>query len=197
MARGVRSSGSTLMPPVQTTMSAPRLIHSRIASVVISALSSLSVLPSTSIPCSSSFAFTTGVNLSSIRPRYTSLPVVTIPAFIFRKGRIRKTGSVPQISFTRFIFSSSITSGTTRMPAILSPLFTGKSPWREASTICPRAFTAFSFSRSIFRSPSTSAVSSIFPSFGSEAFMWLPWHTCRRISAASFSWSMPSCFSHT
>ena len=94
--------------------------------------------------------------------------------FHMENGRIVKIGSFPHIRLTCSIFSSSITRGTTRIPATLSPFFTGKFPWRDAITICPNPFTAFSFSLSTLSSPSVSAVSSIFPSFGFDAFRNLP-----------------------
>ena len=74
--------------------------------------------------------------------------------FFLWRGRIRKIGPPSAASFARSIFSFSITSGMIRVPAILSPFFTGKSPWRPAIIISPREFTAKSFFRSIFKRPS-------------------------------------------
>ena len=58
-------------------------------------------------------------------------------------------------------------------------------------------FTASSRAASTRKKPSHAAVSSILPSLGAEAFMFAFWHSARRRSAASSSWSMPSGFSQT
>ena len=91
----------------------------------------------------------------------------------------------------------SITSGMMRVPQSLSPFFTPKPEDRVAIIIRPRAFTARMRGASARNRPSQSAESSILPSFGSEAVMCSFWHRSRRISAASFSWSMESSFSQT
>ena len=63
----------------------------------------------------------TGVNLSSMRPWKTSLPVVTMPTRLCAKGSMRKIGPPAAAAFAASIFAFSITSGITRVPAILSP----------------------------------------------------------------------------
>ena len=110
-------------------------------------------------------------------------------------------GLPPVMSMAAFlapsIFSSSITRGMMRVPASLSPAFTPKFPWRVAIIIWPKPFTALRASLFTFKRPSQAAVSSIFPSLASERSICSPRHMAQRISAASFSWSMPSSFSHT
>ena len=106
-------------------------------------------------------------------------------------------GSAPAAAFTRSIFSFSMTSGMMRVPASLSPFFTGKSPWRVAIIICPKELTASSFSLFMRRTPSISEQSSILPSFTSPRLMFSPLQIEQSTSAASFSCIMLSSFSQT
>jgi hypothetical protein len=68
MLAGVWSSGSTDMPPVTATMSAPRARKSSMARRVVSGSSPTRVWPMTSEPRNLNFRRSTGPNLSSIRP---------------------------------------------------------------------------------------------------------------------------------
>ena len=112
-------------------------------------------------------------------------------AFFFRKGTSSKIGLPPVISMAVFlaasIFSSSITRGMIRVPASLSPAFTGTFPCREAIIIWPMLFTALRASFFILNRPLHAAVSSIFPSLGAERSMYSPLQMAQRISAASSS----------
>ena len=179
------------MPPVQTTTSAPCSIISRMEAVTFLSSSFQVTWLTTSPPYSFNFSTTTGVKVSLMRPLYTSFPVVTIPTFLGRNGFSSSRGLPPVSSFAMFlarsILSSSITRGIIRVPASLSPLCTGKSPWRVAIIICPKPLTAFSASRFTFKRPSRVAVISIFPSFAWERSICSPRHMAHRISAASFS----------
>ena len=80
MAVGVRSSGSTDMPPVKMRKSAPWARWARAAETIMSRSSSQTVTPTISPGQRASLARTTGSNLSLTRPVYTSEPVMTTPA---------------------------------------------------------------------------------------------------------------------
>ena len=142
IASGVLSSGSTLMPPVQITRSAPASIAARHPSVIFWLSSSKVSWKMTSVSYSASFSRMTGVGASA------------------------------QIAFTRSILSFLMTSGIILVPASLSPAFTGVFPWRLAIIISPKLFTFFNFSLSTFNSPLQSAMSSIFPSLTSDGCIW-------------------------
>ena len=148
-------------------------------------------------PNSASLAWMTGVNWSAMRPAATSLPVVTTPYRFCFRGSSRSRGFFPAACLARSIFSFSMTRGITRVPQSLSPFFTTKPLGRVAIIISPRLFTARRRSRSARNRPSHPAMSSIFPSLGSVASMFSPWQICRKIWAASFSWSLVSSFSQT
>ena len=197
IASGVRSSGSTLMPPVQRIISTPSSAILRMAAVM-AALSSPGVTWAAMVqPYSASFSSSTGVKASWISPFCTSLPVVTTPKVLARKGRSCKRGSGPATwrAFSMAVFS--ITSGMMRVPQSLSPLCTANPEDRVAIIMRPRALTARMRFASAKNSPSQSAESSILPSLGSEAVICSFRQRSRRISAASFSWSMDSSFSQT
>ena len=197
MASGVRSSGSTLMPPVQRISSTPSSAIFRMAAVMAS-LSSPGVAWAVMVqPYSASFCSSTGVKASWISPFCTSLPVVTTPKLRARKGRSCNSGSVPTTWRACSMAVFSMTSGMMRVPQSLSPFCTRKPEDRVAIIIRPRALTARMRSASARNSPSQSAVSSILPSFGSEAVICAFWHRSRRIPAASFSWSIVSSHSQT
>ena len=197
MASGVRSSGSTLMPPVQNTISQPAS-SIRWTSAVMASVSSPGVaVQRHSQPNAASLACRMGVNLSSIRPFFTSLPVATMPNFLRFSGKRRRMGVSPASALACSIFSFLMTSGMTRVPHSLSPFFTTNPLDRVAIISSPMAFSARSRGRSTRNSPSASAVSSILPSLASPARMCSFRQMSRRISAASFSWSMVSSFSQT
>ena len=176
MARGVRSSGSTLMPPVHSTSSAPAASIRLTAAVIWTWSSSRTSCQPDSQPYSASFSWMTGEKVSSMRPWYTSLPVMIRPYRRGRKGSSRSRGPSPAACRAASIFSFSMTRGMTRVPHSLSPRFTGKPELRVAIIISPRRFTARSRSTSASSRPSSSATSSIFPSLGAVACMLGPWH---------------------
>ena len=197
MARGVRSSGSTLIPPVHMTISAPSAIICFMAAVI--ALSSSPGVEWAIMwqPYSPIFSSITGVNVSCIMPFSTSLPVVTTPYFLGFMGRRRSMGLSPAAAFARSIACFSITRGIILVPQSLSPAFTGKPEERVAIIIRPKEFTSLSFWISAMNSPSISAISSILPSLGSVGCIFSPIHISRSTSAASFSCRVFSSLSHT
>ena len=174
MASGVRSSGSTLMPPVVKISSQPAAFASRMAAVMPAGSSSQTLWKTISQPYSASLRSRMGVNLSSMRPLKTSLPVVMTANFFWWKGRTFRMGLSPAAFCMASIFSCSMTSGMMRVPASLAPFFTGMSPWMVAIIICGVWLTASKAARSILSRPSQSAISSILPSFGSVPWMFLP-----------------------
>ena len=170
MASGVRSSGSTLMPPVVKISSQPAAFASRMAAVMPAGSSSQTLWKAISQPYTASFCSRMGVNLSSMRPLNTSLPVVITANFFWWKGSTFRMGFGPAAACMASIFSCSMTSGMMRVPASLAPFFTGRSPWIVAIIIWGVLFTASRALRSILSRPSQSAISSILPSRGS-----VPW----------------------
>ena len=132
-----------------------------------------------------------------MRPLNTSLPVVMMPTFLACMGSTFRIGSAPAAACIASIFSCSMTSGMMRVPASFCPFFTGRSPWMVAIIICGVLFTAINALRLIFSSPSQSAISSIFPSFGAVPWIFLPAAALYSRAAASSSWRMPGCFSQT
>ena len=197
MASGVRSSGSTLMPPVVKMSSQPAAFASRMAAVMPAGSSSQTLWKVISQPYSASLPTRMGVNLSSMRPLNTSLPVVMTANFLACMGSTFRIGSLPAAACMASIFSCSMTSGMMRVPASFWPFFTGRSPWMVAIIIWGVRFTASRASRLIFSRPSQSAMSSIFPSFGSVPWMFLPAAALYSSAAASSSWRMPGFFSQT
>ena len=188
MAAGVRSSGSTLMPPVQRMMSMPRSRSSSIAAFVCSVTSSDRRCSAIVRPNFLSFAAMTGVNVSSMRPRKTSVPVVTTPTLrSLRYGSRRRSGSVPAVRRTSSIFSRAMKSGVTRMPASFMPFLTGMFCASVAIVTSSSSLTASKRSSATWKMPSQSAMSSILPSFGAVAVICSFWQSSRRTSAASFS----------
>ena len=137
MAAGVLSSGSTLMPPVHRTSSAPASRTSAMARATRSSPSSTTRRAVTAMPNSASFASTTGVNASCISPLATSLPVVTMPAVRIFQGSSSRRGRPPPMASARASFSSPITRGITRVPHSTSPRRTAVPPWRVAIISSP------------------------------------------------------------
>ena len=83
------------MPPVQRIISTPSSAIWRMAAVM-AALSSPGVTWAAMVqPYAASFSSSTGVKASWISPFCTSLPVVTTPKVLARKGRSCKRGSGP------------------------------------------------------------------------------------------------------
>ena len=141
---------------------------------------------SNTAPYSASFLFSTGVNPSSIRPFFTSLPVTTAAA----RKRLYGIMLISGLSDTLRAFSMSsffTARGITLIPHSLSPFFTGISECIDETHILPKAFSLYSASESTLKMPSHTALSSIFPSFGSVCSIFPPSHISRSISAASFS----------
>ena len=133
------------------------------------------------------FPITTGVNVSRMRPDLTSLPVVTMHAVLRTNGRSVRSGALPAACSALRSFSSSITSGMTRMPASLSPLCTAVPPLRVAIMTSSWLFTAMSRAESTRNTPLHAARSSILPSFTSVRVMFSCPHRASSRSAASFS----------
>ena len=185
------------MPPVVKMSSQPASFASRMAVVMPAGSSSQTLWKVISQPYSASLPTRIGVNLSSMRPLNTSLPVVMTANFLACMGSTFRIGSLPAAACMASIFSCSMTSGMMRVPASFWPFFTGRSPWMVAIIIWGVRFTASRASRLIFSRPSQSAMSSIFPSFGSVPWMFLPAAALYSSAAASSSWRMPGFFSQT
>src|SRR3990172_4116797 len=95
MAAGVRSSGSTDIPPVTRISSAPSARRAWMAATIWVVSSGTRICRVTWLPSAATLARITGPNLSSIRPRNTSLPVVTTPTRRLRSGATSMTGAAP------------------------------------------------------------------------------------------------------
>jgi len=184
------------MPPVQKTISAPSSSVLLIAAVIFSWSSPTISWAVISQPYSAIFSWITGVKVSCIRLWKTSLPVMTRPYFFRLMGSSFNRGLSPAAWRARSIFSFSIIKGITRTPHSLSSFFTGNPDTRDAITIPPKLFTLRKLSISTIRRPSISANNSILPSLGPTALIFSLWQIARRISAASFSWSIFPLSSH-
>ena len=132
-----------------------------------------------------------------MRPFCTSLPVANIAARLRTKGSSLSRGSAPAAASACSSRLSGTTRGITRIPASLSPGRTAVLPCRVAMMISPMLFTAHSRSSSTWNRPANWAVSSILPSFTWPRSMPGPLEMAHSRSAASFSWSIPGCISHT
>ena len=92
MAPGVKSSGSTLIPPVQNMMSAPAAFTLSMAATISSVLSVTISWAIFLTPNSAQRSSIIGVKASLMRPSNTSEPVVTIPIVLRTNGFMFKIG---------------------------------------------------------------------------------------------------------
>ena len=144
MAPGVRSSGSTLIPPVHRIMSTPLSRNSRAAAVMAARSSPGRQCSVTWMPYRASLSTMAGVKASWIRPPATSPPVVIRPqVFSFQGCRERMGLSPARRSATSSLYSS-MTRGMMRVPANLSPFRTLVLVWRVAMIISSSSLMAFS-----------------------------------------------------
>ncbi len=186
IAPGVWSSGSTLIPPVQKISSISASCASMMASLMVSISSPTIRTIFVSTGNLASLSSTTGEKVSWILPWRISLPVTKIAAFIRWYGKMLKTGELTS-SCKVDKRCSSISKGTTRIAATLSPAFTGILFSWEEITISSAEFRRNNFSALISSKPSHSANSSILPSLGVPALKLGPMQISRRIAAASSS----------
>jgi hypothetical protein len=109
------------------------------------------------------------------------------PYFFFFSGSNLSNGGLPAILLTCSIFVFSTVSGIIRVPQSFSPFLTGIPDGLVAIINPPIELTTRRRFISTISNPSLFAISSIFPSFGSVAYMFLLIQRPASISAASFS----------
>ena len=201
MAPGVLSSGSTLMPPVHSTMSTPAARASAMAATTSSMASPGVARHVTLTPKRASLRSTTGVKRSSMSPLLTSEPVAITAAVRMTYGATRMSGPCAATSAAASACATtapSITSGITRVPARASPARTPKLPRRVATITWSTEFTAARRSESTRNTPSCAAFMPILPSRGSPAATQpSPRQSAAMRRAASSSCSQPGRLCHT
>ena len=118
---------------------------------------------------------------------YMALPVVITPAVFNFHGVTFNNGSGPAFFSASSSLFSSMISGITRIPASLSPFFTAVFVCLVAIMISSTLFTSYNRSTSTWNNPSTSANSSILPSFTTDECIFSFCVILRRRSAPSSS----------
>ena len=128
-----------------------------------------------------------GVKASLIRPSNTSEPVVTIPIVLRTNGFTCSKGSPLAIFFAASTCCSSNNNGIQRMPASLSPAFTGVLLNFVTIVNSPMLLIACNRSTSTLKRPSTSAMASILPCAIGPSCMFSPpaiWYKARATSSS-------------
>ena len=190
MAPGVKSSGSTLIPPVQNIISAPAAFTLSIAATMSSVLSVTISWAIFFTPNGAQRSSMIGVKASLMRPSNTSEPVVMMPIVLRTNGLIVKIG--PPIFWASITCCSSSNKGIQRIPAILSPAFTGVLFNFVTMVNSPMLLIAYSLSTSTLSKPSTSAMASILPCAIGPSCIWSPLAMSYKARATSSSWRNPS-----
>ena len=192
MAPGVKSSGSTLMPPVQKIISAPAAFTLSIAATISSVLSVTISWATLFTPNSAQRSSMIGVKASLIRPSNTSEPVVTIPIVLRTNGFTLSKGLPLAIFFASSTCCSSNNNGIQRMPANLSPAFTGVLLNLVTIVSSPMLLIACKRSTSTLKRPSTSAMASILPCAIGPSCIFSPPAILYKARATSSSCKNPS-----
>ena len=128
-----------------------------------------------------------GVKASLMRPSNTSEPVVTIPIVLRTKGFTLSKDTPLAIFLASSTCCSSNNNGMQRMPANLSPAFTGVLLNLVTIVSSPMLLIACNRSTSTLKRPSTSAMASIFPCAIGPACMFSPpaiWYKARATSSS-------------
>ena len=128
-----------------------------------------------------------GVKASLMRPSNTSEPVVTIPIVLRTKGFTCNKGSPLAIFLASSTCCSTNSNGIQRMPANLSPAFTGVLLNLVTIVSSPMLLIACNRSTSTLKRPSTSAMASILPCTIGPSCMFSPpaiWYKARATSSS-------------